>query len=470
MDPSSSERADPAPAVGIDVDSPDAHAPRVTLFARLLALSLLTTVLVGAMLQRPPDVDASPAATTGSPPHHTDAEPIAAASVPGAIDTGFVWPTYDRSTAAAPAVEADVCTPGAGSADADDEDAFARHYAAAGRRARERLLEVLDASPHDRLRVLALVLQRDAEVVAAAAPAAPAGEACGRDAACARRAAEALAERSRLAAAPKTDALARLASASRDPLAYGLAVEACASNMAAVAPACRLISADQWARLDPANAVPWRHVASTAAARRDAAALADAFHRVAHARRDQRVDGSVHELLAASLPADVGTAERVQVLGMAEAALASASAVPDHAAVFEFCSGHAVRDSNRAQTCDALAMQLTASAGTLFDLGVGIRLAEQIGWPEERVEALRLRHDAYSRVQVEAAAEAEPKNCRELAKAAEQGARQARLGEMGALREAVALSGKSIEQLAAEERASRPVRVAEQGARDGESN
>jgi hypothetical protein len=73
-------------------------------------------------------------------------------------------------------------------------------------------------------------------------------------------------------------------------------------------------------------------------------------------------------------------------------------------------------------------------------------------------------------VQVEAMAEAEPTSCADLARAAEQSARLARLGEVGALRETVARSGKSIEQLAAEERASRPVRVAEQGARADGSN
>jgi hypothetical protein len=296
------------------------------------------------------------------------------------------------------------------------------------------------------------------------------GESCGREPAFARREAEAFADASRAAAAPKADAIARLASASREPLAYAMAVEACAGSMASVAPACRLVSVEQWARLDADNAVPWLHVAAAAAARRDAAALADAWHRVAHARSSRIHSGPILELLNASLPVDVQAAERLQVLWRAAAAIASSSARPDYAPALDFCSPAAVRDSNRAQTCDRLALQLTDHAGTLMELGVGIRLAEQIGWPDERIDDLRHRHDAYSRVQVEAAAEPEPRNCEDLARATEQLARVVRLGEIGALREAVALSGKSIERLAAEERAARPMRVAERGSRLADNN
>jgi hypothetical protein len=307
-------------------------------------------------------------------------------------------------------------------------------------------------------------------MAAAALPAAIMGESCGRDAACARRANEAVADASRAAAAPKTDAIARLASSSREPLAYAISVEACAGNMASLAPSCRLVSAEQWARLDPDNAVPWLHVAAAAAARRDPAALADALHRVGHARSNRLHGEPVQELLNAALPADVGAAERVQVLLLAASAIASSWALPDYAPALDFCNGAAVRDSNRAQTCARLTVQLTDNASTLLDLGVGIRLAEQIGWPEERIEDLRRRHDAYSRVQVEAAAEPEPRSCEDLARAAEQGARLARLGEIGALREAVVLSGKSIDRLAAEERAARPVRVAERASRGADDN
>ena len=469
MDPSSSERAEPARDGPLPVASSTEVAPRPIFAANVIAVVLLGVILALAMLgtPRPGASPADPATLASADSDPASGGPVAPPVFAGA---GFVWPTAEPSLSAAGAAQFDVCAAGSPAGEAVDEDAFASRFAAAGRRARERLLGTLEASAEDRLRVLGLVLQRDADVAAAALPMGLLRESCGRDAACVRRAAESLAEASRVAAGPTTEAIARLASASRDALAYGLAVDACTSNMAAVAPSCRLISPEQWARLDPDSAVPWLHVAAAAAGRRDPAALADALHRAAHARSNRVHGAPVHDLLDASLPVDITPSERVQAQAMVASAVASASTLPDYSPAIDFCSRAAVRDSNRAQSCAALTTQLTDNAGTLLDLAVGIRLAEQIGWPDERLEDLRRRHDAYSRVQVEAMAETEPRNCAELGAAAEQGVRLARLGEIGALREAVELSGKTIEQLASEERASRPVRLAEQGAPVGASN
>ena len=465
MDPTATpnpEAAADAPGSATPADDRDDRDERPTAAAKAIALTLLGAVLAMVLIRAEGPTE-TPAIASAAPAVHESGTmspgPSAALAAPE-----FVWPTAEPAAAPAATSQPDVCASGTGIAE-PDEEAFARSHAASGRRARERLLGTLEASADDRLRILGLVMQREADVAAATLPAAILGQSCGRDAACARRAAESLAEASRVAAAPKTEAIARLASASRDPTAYALAVDACASNMAAVAPSCRLVSAEQWARLDADNAVPWLHIASAAASRRDTAAVADAYHRAAHARSNRLHGGAFHDLLGASLPADLGMSERVQALALAATAIASSWTLPDYAPALEFCSPRAVLDSNRAQACDGLATQLTDKAGTLVDLAVGIRLAEQLGWPEDRVEDLRRQHDAFSRVQVEAWAETEPRNCTALAASAEQGARLARLGEIGALREAVALSGKSIEQLAAEERATRPVRVAEQRAR-----
>ena len=466
MDPTAPPHPEPAPDASDSAAQADDPTERPTASAKAIELALLGAVVALVLIRADGSPDASAMGSVSTAMHESGAP---ATPSPARAPPEFVWPTAEPVAAAAASPPADVCAPGSTDA-APDEEAFARSHAASGRRARERLLATLEASADDRLRILGLVMQRDADVAAATLPAAILGETCGRDTACARRAAESLAEASRAAAGPKTEAIARLASASRDPTAYGLAIDACASDMAAVAPSCRLVSAEQWARLDADNAVPWLHIASAAASRRDAAAVADAYHRAAHARSNRLHGGAFHDLLNASLPVDLGTSERMQALALAATAIASSWTLPDYMPALEFCSPRAVLDSNRAQSCDGLATQLTDKAGTLVDLAVGIRLAEQLGWPEERIEDLRRQHDALSRVQVEAWAETEPRNCSELAAAAEQGARLARLGEIGALREAVALSGKSIEQLAAEERAARPVRVAEQRARSGAAN
>jgi hypothetical protein len=451
MDPSPPPRPDLSPAESLAPQAAAGRSQAARAAIAVVALAVVVLVFSAREGEAP-----APVAAAGWVARDLDAASTAPRTAAVATEPGFGRPAVDSPRARA-AQNEDVCSAGA---DLGDPEAFARRVAAASRTARERLLALLGSSADDRLRILGLYLQRDADVAAAALPAAIMGESCGRDAACARQAAEALAEVSRKAAGPRSETIARIASASREPVAYALAVEACAGNMTSVAASCRLISAEQWARLDVDNAVPWLHAAAAASARRDPAAVADALHHVAHSRSNRLYGDSVVDLLHAALPNDLGQVERAQVLASLASAVTATWTLPDYAPVLEFCDAKAVRDSNRAQSCDALAAQLTDRASTMIDLDVGIRLARQIDWPEARIEALRRRQDAYARVQVEMLAEAEARSCRELVEAGERIARLARLGEIGALQEAVEQSGKSIDALAAEERATRPVRVA----------
>ncbi len=88
------------------------------------------------------------------------------------------------------------------------------------------------------------------------------------------------------------DQLARLAVGTRDPELYGLAYGICATHGREDAnSACRMLSADQWARLDSGNGVPWLAVAAEAKARGDRAGVAEALHRVGRGHVDERPHG-----------------------------------------------------------------------------------------------------------------------------------------------------------------------------------
>ena len=52
-------------------------------------------------------------------------------------------------------------------------------------------------------------------------------------------------------------------------------------------------------------------------------------------------------------------------------------------------------DSNRRQTCAALAEVLVAKGTSMLDFGIGRHIGERVGWPQDRVERLDARFDAY---------------------------------------------------------------------------
>jgi hypothetical protein len=103
----------------------------------------------------------------------------------------------------------------------------------------------------------------------------------------------------------RIDALVQQAVGTTDPRVYGLALRACLAagtrspwlKSSGVIPAsCALLSARQWAALDPDNGVPWLTVLSQANAAKDASGQQEALGHLAAARR---FDSRVQEIGAA---------------------------------------------------------------------------------------------------------------------------------------------------------------------------
>ena len=185
--------------------------------------------------------------------------------------------------------------------------------------------------------------------------------------------------------------LARIAARSRDPLVYGLAVGACRRHGRAPAPACQMIGAEQWSRIDPHNALPWLQRAAEARARGDGAAEAEAMFRASIATTSDSHWGAVPSLVAQALPADMPLVART--VAIAEAWLLQSAAAPlDLYRATPYCGADAVRDANRRQVCEALAHVLVDRGRTAIDHAIGRRLGELAGWPAAQVEALRVEH------------------------------------------------------------------------------
>jgi hypothetical protein len=182
--------------------------------------------------------------------------------------------------------------------------------------------------------------------------------------------------------------LAVEAAASRHPAVYAMALQSCRQ---AAAPACALLSVEQWARLDAGNAVPWLALAAEALQRGDAAAEADAMGRAVMARR--------FESPASRLPAliDRGLGPQAPALPRTLALMASwqAQSAWDDAVgpqALRHCGPDAPQ--GRRPLCEGLAHQLLSHAERVDDFAAGVAIAGHLGWPAARLQELQREADA----------------------------------------------------------------------------
>jgi hypothetical protein len=252
-------------------------------------------------------------------------------------------------------------------------------------------------------------------------------------------------------AAPR-EALARMAVATRSPQVYALALQACGPQRGQGN--CAMLSTDQWARLDPDNAIPWLQVATDARLRGDNAGVDEALFRMSRATISDARFGAVTALAAAHMPGDV-TLLAKHVVVTALMGVESAAVLPGYQVVTQYCSAANVRDANRQQTCSALADVLVKRGTTMLDLSVGVVVGERAGWPAERVQAVRDERDAMAQISV--ASQPEPRSawsCEALGKTTRYLGELVMYGEAGALRRAIKQSGQTVSVMAAQQRES----------------
>jgi hypothetical protein len=282
---------------------------------------------------------APPAATTVPAPVRTAVDPTAA------------WAMLRSPPASAGEVE--FCGIGRAPADTPEAKALAQHAAGAAQNAAQRLFALMDRSADPRTRAAAR-LARD-----------------------------------------ERDALALAARQGTDPAVYAMAMQACLrGGPAPTSAACAALSAEQMARLDPENVVPWLHVAVQAAQRQDAQGVAEAVYRASLAHLSRQHEFAFADLALSALPPDWSA--RDAMLASAKVLEIHASlALPSYLPVVQYCAKERMHDANLQQTCDRLARVLMERGDTLVDFGIGRRLGERAGWPADAVELNNARMEAY---------------------------------------------------------------------------
>ena len=249
------------------------------------------------------------------------------------------------------------------------------------------------------------------------------------------------------------DTLARMASTTRDPQVYALAFNLCVGRPNEGA--CQLLSAEQWARLDPGNAAPWTFALDRTLAARDTSAQNEALHRIATSQRSELYYFALPGLVLDHVPNDDAAIPVALTLAIEAIGVEAAHVVPGYQATTRLCRGAALRDANRRQTCNAVAELLVARSDTVIERMMGMSIGAQLGWPAERIDRLRGEYTAYN-----ASLNAEnmlvpTSGCANIRRDLETVRQRARLGEAGALREWVAQSGKTAEDFIRIEREGR---------------
>jgi hypothetical protein len=316
-------------------------------------------------------------------------------------------------------------------------------FTTAGDAARRRLVTTLAQQPDELARAAGLLLQRDEGPPHANAPQACEGADCN---APAEPGESELQRQARVGAnASQRDALAQMAVATRSPAVYTLAWRACRASPGG---ACQMLSTRQLATLDPNNADAWLEVASEADQHGETGLVDEALYRASKATTADLRWGQVSALALRNLPPGTPAIERRAVMARAEA-IESALAMPGLKTLMQHCDANAVRDGNRLQVCADIAELLSKRSTTLLDMAIGQALGARVGWPAERLQALRLERDAMSQaLKPMAAAPGTEWSCAQIERETRWVLDMSQFGEIGAARMLIARTGQDVAALA----------------------
>jgi len=267
-------------------------------------------------------------------------------------------------------------------------------------------------------------------------------------------------------AAASLEQLAREAATTDDGRVYGLAYRLC--TKAPTSGSCALLSAAQWARVDAGNGEPWLFVLHAARTGGDRAMADEALYRIGNAARFDDRDFA----LAGAVIAQAGPSEAdlmaAQVLSIVLQGVAAAQWLPLQG--LDACNDAELADANRRQLCDAVAATLAERSDSMLFASTGARIGQRVGWPEERVIAVR----ALSLALVDSWAAYPEANsgmsysCGGVRAMFARFGRLAEVGELQVARDWIAASGKTFESFASTARQQEARRAATEAERSRE--
>jgi hypothetical protein len=366
-------------------------------------------------------------------------EPVA----PGA------WPDAAQAPAELPLPPGHVRVCGLGSVPAAQDEPGGLAGIAADARVitHARLRKIFASHPSEQVRAAGLVLElavaRDGAAVAARARQGrcePADKACE-----ARQQAAASAAADAAGVAP-IRRLSRMAMSTADPFVYAAALQACTQgNPGDTADHCGMLNLYRWVQLDSGNAAPWMALGSAAQANGDTGALNDAMYHVATSKRVDSYWGTLPHVLMEALPE--GESDLARTILTVDAWNAqNVLALPVYKVVAQHCGEDQLHDANRRQVCDGIAHVLTERGRSTVDLDMGVALAQKVGWPAARTDALQAERDALASMAPQLA-DAGGVSCASVQRFRETAELMTQYGELGSYRVLALQSGVTVDEL-----------------------
>lgn len=197
---------------------------------------------------------------------------------------------------------------------------------------------------------------------------------------------------------------------------------------------------------------PWLHLAESARARADLQGLAEAIFRASQATTDKTYANLMMSQLLSSAGDELPDAELRLGVGIG-AGVSAAWTLTGLQAASDYCSAATVVDSNRRQVCEVLVHTMVAQSESLGGILVAARVGGRIGWNAERVDFIRSQANAMAGVLMSAQMgvpemdSIRREGCAMYTKTAARLARVFQIGELGAAREAVLRSGRTVQEV-----------------------
>jgi hypothetical protein len=239
------------------------------------------------------------------------------------------------------------------------------------------------------------------------------------------------------------DELVQLAVGTADPAVYAIGLEAC--RAVATSPpdaACRQLSPQGWARIDPKNAAPWLMMMSDATEMHDGKSVEDdLFRQAALAQTVTSYAEAMYGFAQKDRPTDMARLEQSYASMDLISELLSWPIIPMRPLI-DHCSVEAMQDAYTRSQCSAIADLLMNKGNTIIYLTTGWVLGQRAGEPASRLQAAEDLKRAFG---AELTQQAPPTwNCESVHWLNEYADSFARGGELGALRDALARGDGSM--------------------------
>jgi len=240
-------------------------------------------------------------------------------------------------------------------------------------------------------------------------------------------------------------ALAQMAYQTKDPSVYATAFYTCRNS--SETPECKNISAERWADIDRNNAVPLLFLASEVSRSQSSVNRDQALLEASNSILFEPRMLPVLSLAQADAVQSASPSQRFLINSLLAGQFIGYSVI-DYSALFSICKPPANSHSGRQETCSKIAEKLAQQDNTLVGLNMARIVGMWTGWPADRVANLKDEGDAAMHVAHTAFGFGEPVTCSGAAQLQNYFNDIARLGELTALRQRIAATGKSASSLA----------------------